>query len=91
MNISKQYHKNHYYLQDTNGVWMELVLPESIVSVLVASDSDTVLLRSGSGQIWILGQEPQLLSQGSPVIGRHFKEDNVNGKGKLRKLHLASR
>ncbi|VDK22374.1 unnamed protein product, partial [Anisakis simplex] len=78
-------------LQDTRCTWMELVLPEAIVSLSVGADTETIVLRSGSGHVWIAGLGPETLCQGSPATGRFQRQEAGSSAAKLRKLQTANR
>uniref|UniRef100_A0A915ATT0 RCR-type E3 ubiquitin transferase n=8 Tax=Parascaris univalens TaxID=6257 RepID=A0A915ATT0_PARUN len=78
-------------LQDTGCSWMELVLPEAIVSLSVGTDTETIVLRSGSGHVWIAGLGPETLGQGSPATGRFQRQEAGSTAAKLRKLQTANR
>jgi E3 ubiquitin-protein ligase MYCBP2 len=74
-------------LHDTNGVWMELVLSESIVSINIGNidaSIETIVLRSGSGNIWIVGVSP-LDIRASPAHRQLPSSNNA----KLRRLHMS--
>lgn len=70
---------------------MELVLPDSIVSMSVGTDTETVVLRSGSGHVWISGLGPEIYSQSSPATARFQKVDAGLTPAKLRKFHISNR
>uniref|UniRef100_A0A183UUS7 PHR domain-containing protein n=1 Tax=Toxocara canis TaxID=6265 RepID=A0A183UUS7_TOXCA len=78
-------------LQDTGCSWMELVLPEAIVSLSAGTDTETIVLRSGSGHVWIAGLGPETLGQGSPATGRFQRQEAGSTAAKLRKLQTANR
>ncbi|KAK0411800.1 hypothetical protein QR680_005853 [Steinernema hermaphroditum] len=77
-------------LQDTGKAWMELVLPEPIVSLAVSPDSEHIVLRSGSGNLWVAGTRYEIAS-GSPARVRHQKTHQKVPLGKLRKLHTQNK
>lgn len=70
---------------------MELVLPEPIVSIYAAVDTDTIVLRSGSGNLWIAGVGPESAYQSSPAVGRFKKQEAGSSTIKLRKFQLPNR
>ncbi len=65
---------------------MELVLPEAIVSLAMSADADCIILRSGSGHVWIAGIGPD---GGSPAASRFHRQNP--GAAKLRRLHTFNR
>ncbi|VBB27565.1 unnamed protein product [Acanthocheilonema viteae] len=78
-------------LQNVGCNWMKLVLPESIVSIAVGFDTETIVLRSGSGHIWIAGVGPDAVRQGSPTAGRFQKQEAGSAALKLRKFQSVNR
>ncbi|MCP9259802.1 E3 ubiquitin-protein ligase rpm-1 [Dirofilaria immitis] len=78
-------------LQNVGCNWMKLVLPESIVSIAVGFDTETIVLRSGSGHLWIAGIGPDTIRQGSPSAGRFQKQEAGSATVKLRKFQNLSR
>ncbi|VDK49577.1 unnamed protein product [Gongylonema pulchrum] len=70
---------------------MELVLPESVVSIAVGFDTETIILRSGSGHLWIAGVGPEAACQKSPAAGRFKKQEAGSAAVKLRKLQTSNR
>lgn len=70
---------------------MKLVLPESIVSIAVGFDTETIVLRSGSGHLWIAGVGPDAVRQGSPTAGRFQKQEAGSAAVKLRKFQNLNR
>lgn len=79
------------FLQDAGSNWMELVLPESVVSIAVGFDTETIVLRSGSGHLWIAGIGPETACQGSPAAGRFQKQEAGSAAVKLRKFQVLNR
>ncbi|TKR87164.1 hypothetical protein L596_011612 [Steinernema carpocapsae] len=77
-------------LQDTGKSWMELVLPEPIVSLAVSPDSEHIVLRSGSGNLWVAGTRYEVAGS-SPARVRHHKTHQKVPLGKLRKLHTPNK
>lgn len=67
---------------------MQLVLPESIVSIAVGFGTETIVLRSGSGHLWIAGVGPDMARQGSPpIVGHRFQRYEAGSAAvKLRKF-----
>ncbi|CAG9534611.1 unnamed protein product [Cercopithifilaria johnstoni] len=78
-------------LQNAGCNWMKLILPESIVSIAVGFDTDTIVLRSGSGHLWIAGVGPDAVRQRSPTAGRFQKQEASSATLKLRKFQNLSR
>uniref|UniRef100_A0A915PSJ6 RCR-type E3 ubiquitin transferase n=1 Tax=Setaria digitata TaxID=48799 RepID=A0A915PSJ6_9BILA len=78
-------------LQNAGCNWMKLVLPESIVSIAVGFDTETIVLRSGSGHLWIAGMGPDAACKGSPTAGRFQKQEAGSVAVKLRKFQNLNR
>ncbi|VIO97478.1 B-box zinc finger family protein [Brugia malayi] len=78
-------------LQNVGCNWMKLVLPESIVSIAVGFDTETIVLRSGAGHLWIAGVGPDTIRQGSPTAGRFQKQEAGSVAVKLRKFQNLNR
>ncbi|MFH4974209.1 hypothetical protein AB6A40_000918, partial [Gnathostoma spinigerum] len=78
-------------LQDAKNAWMELVLPEAVVSVAIGTDTESIVLRSGSGHIYVACVGPETLNQGSPAAGRLQKQEFGSSAVKLWKLPVVNR
>ncbi|CAJ0567085.1 unnamed protein product, partial [Mesorhabditis spiculigera] len=72
-------------LQETGTTWMELVLPEPIVQLCVATEM--VLFRSGSGHIWMAGGEHGRNRQGKLPTGATYAYVTENGRAYLQGRH----
>lgn len=70
---------------------MKLILPESIVSIAVGFDTETIVLRSGSGHLWIAGVGPDGACKDSPTASRFQKQGAGSAALKLRKFQILNR